>query len=130
MASAANEYAGVLLFGNHYVAVHSKTGARSFISNHPEQDKEIARAAARAFAEQHNIPLRNSLLYLDKPIVTIWKMGSLWAPLLIGSTELIPVQGYEGNSDQETVIKLAQQIARIIESDCLPNIGISACTTS
>lgn len=130
MANSAREYAGVVLIGGMYAAIHSTPQVTRFISKHPETDEKVARAAAQSFAEQSGIPVHDNILSLTKPIVTVWKKDSLWVPLLIDSAGLIPVQGYNGNKSQKAVIELAKKIARCLESDCIPSIGISACSKS
>ncbi|MBX7066556.1 MAG: hypothetical protein K1X28_04945 [Parachlamydiales bacterium] len=120
-------FVGVLRIGGHFAAVHSTPKYRAFVSKHPETDIRVAIATARAFAEQQKIPFKERLLYLDRPLVTLWMQESGWHPALIKSDDVTVIPGYCGSDDPEDAYQVALKVASILKTDCVPKIGVTAC---
>src|SRR5215203_4352517 len=74
------EYACVIKLINCYAAMHIKNEQKSFISQRLENDLKITEFAARAFADQKQIPFLEGLFEPTQPILTIIKGKSKWYP--------------------------------------------------
>jgi hypothetical protein len=123
-----DEYAGVTVLAGHFLALHVKGQVKSFISKYPTNDIKVAAAAAKAFAETHQIRLNWGLLIPDKFFLTIMKENNMWYPAEIhwNRITLVKAMGeHDLGSDKDGAIRLVSAMAMGIKTDLIPEIGIS-----
>jgi hypothetical protein len=129
-----NQFTGVVRMVNHWLAMHVQGSIKACISNHPEKDIEVARLAAKTFANLHHILYEEHPLEFDRPVLTIMKDRSSgnWYP-----TELHPdkvsilthCKFLDIGGTQNEAIQLTKAIALGTHRDFIPSIGISLDTT-
>ena len=89
------EFVGVIQLVNCYIATHFEGKKSTCVSKHPETDIKVAQATAKIFAQNKNIPYKDTLLLPNKSIITIVKVGELWYPaeILVDKIQVLTALG-------------------------------------
>jgi hypothetical protein len=125
--SSISECVCVFRLANCYIAAHVNGNEKALISMHRETDKKIAQATARTFAERRGILYQNDLWEVDKPIISVIKNNQKWFPAELYGDNIVLLEflGFLNlGSEREEAIKIANVIASIKKTDCIPSIGI------
>lgn len=82
------EFVGVVMLGNHYLAMHFQGSNKFFISKQAEADIKVAQSAAMRFADEKKLCYHNDLFYSDRSIITILRYRSRWYPAEISDDQI------------------------------------------
>lgn len=82
-------FISVLQVGGFWRGMDWNPGHTTFITEISEV-KEVAQAAARTFAEEHQLRYEEGPLILKKPVSTVVKIGNNWVPVVIFAESITP----------------------------------------
>ncbi len=127
--AGTTEYVAVVKLFHCFIATHVEGEQKTFVSEHPETDFKTALVAARSFAEERKIHCHESVLYLDRPLITVIKKGNDWFVAGVVSDGILVTETFRsthlGNDRVNEAIQMAQFVAACKGTDFIPEIGIS-----
>lgn len=119
------EYTAVIQLVNQYIAIHYTSECGSFIMERPSVDIKVAQTAAKLFADTHQIFYEDSLLFSDRPFLTVIKYAGAWYPAALKAKQ-VSLFTELGLDTEEQAIALTGELALLMKLDNLGSLGITA----